>query len=143
MKFCVKYEVDGKTYWDNNNGNNYSLKIYDACFGKSSLFVREAEKCTYSDNTQKLFLTMAAKKFANAGLVKVRYTTDNWATYTDTNATLKSTYTNDNDVDSWALTITSPANTFIQYAVCYSVNGVEYWDNNFGSNYNSNTKIND
>lgn len=26
-RFAIKYEVNGKTYWDNNNGNDYHIRV--------------------------------------------------------------------------------------------------------------------
>jgi hypothetical protein len=59
------------------------------------------------------------------GTVKVRHTGDNWATYTD-------------EVVYGSFNFYTTGSDLAQYAVCYTVNGVEYWDNNFGSNYTSN-----
>jgi hypothetical protein len=42
IKFAIKYEVNGQTYWDNNNGNDYSITTEGTCFGKSSVCLRSA-----------------------------------------------------------------------------------------------------
>lgn len=81
---------------------------------------------------------ITTKNIGNPKIVKVRYTTDNWATYQEVNATYITT-SSDNIDDYWNFNVSVP-NTVnqVQYAVSYTVNGVTYWDNNFGSNYTVN-----
>ncbi|QUH30305.1 carbohydrate-binding protein [Vallitalea guaymasensis] len=138
-KFAVKYEVDGNTYWDNNNGDNYFLQdttmIYDAPFVLSkSVVMLDKDISTPHSLWGFIFL----KNLAYDKKVIVRYTTDNWATYHDLNAHYNWKY--DNDIELWSFDTMHdnspfPVNSSGEYAIGYTVDGVTYWDNNFGDNY--------
>ena len=71
-------------------------------------------------------------------VVKVRYTTDNWATFKDADLTYYSTY--DDGTEYWSVELDSSVkiDSNFKYAISYTVNGVTYWDNNFGLNYDNN-----
>lgn len=135
IKYSIKYEVNGQTYWDNNNGNNYT----DGAFGKSYLYTSDVTGGTY--NGKRYFsLYVATKNLIksnnDSSYVKVRYTDDNWNTYKE--VTVKS-HEGSSSLDAvlgWPVGITTTTSSKqIQFAVAYEVNGTEYWDNNFGSNY--------
>lgn len=129
--FCIKYEVNGQTFWDNNNGNNYTS---DA-FGKSIIYTSSYD--SYTNNGQKHIYLTASSKYST-GLVKVRYTEDGWQTYKDLNCRYISGYNSDS-TPQWDLDIpVSKSTNHIEFAVVYELNGTEYWDNNFGSNYTAN-----
>lgn len=136
IMYCFKYEVNGQTYWDNNNGNNYT----DGAFGALPLYINSIYSSSY--NGQKyLSFNVAAKTLTdyntmdNSKLVKVRYTEDNWATYKDVNANLISSDTSTSTAQ-WAVNLNIDSSTKqVQFAALYEINGVQYWDNNFGSNY--------
>lgn len=135
ITFCIKYEVNGQTYWDNNGGNNYT----DSAFGKSYLCADAGG--SYFDGTNKVFLTnITTEDMPGTKIVKVRYTEDNWATYTDSDASEFNSSPYDNSpLKHWLLKeILKPSTTQVQFSVLYEVNGVQYWDNNFGSNYTIN-----
>lgn len=135
--FSIKYEVNGQTYWDNNNGNNYSMKVGRTAFGKNLV---TTFGCTNSVNSgvENLQGQICLKNISSQKVVTVRVTEDNWATYKDINA--QYAYSdNFSDNEFWNFTYSTMSSTKqIQYAVCYEVNGVQYWDNNFGSNYTAN-----
>ena len=63
----------------------------------------------------------------------VRYTTDEWASYCDTTAH----YIGDENesADRFAFDINMEKATTLHFAICYSVNTTEYWDNNDRKNY--------
>lgn len=119
----VEYDVNGQTYYDNNGGKNYSL---DGAYNYVALG-KDTVKFAYGDTWK----VIAVKNLGYDKKVTVRYTTDNWATSTDVDATY--TYSPSSDVDLYNLPTTVP--TGAQFAVSYTVNGVTYWDNNYGSNY--------
>lgn len=120
-QFAIKYQVNGNTYWDNNSGKNYNFSDNVVVLGK------DVVKLASGDDYDGIYVQ-------NLGVEKkvgVRYTLDNWATYKDVDATYQySTASNSMDV----FDIPSfPSGA--KYAVYYTVNGVTYWDNNFGDNY--------
>ncbi len=62
------------------------------------------------------------------------YTTDNWQTQTASNAAFYCTF--NSLMEEWKLEVTLPAGaSAVEYAICYTVNGQQYWDNNLGQNY--------
>lgn len=64
--------------------------------------------------------------------VRVRYSTDNWATYEEVQGTFNYSFP-DSAIESWVVSV--PATQAFEYAISYKVNGTTYWDNNFGANY--------
>lgn len=137
VTFCIKYEVNGQTYWDNNYGKNYT----NTAFGKSSVFVTDVD--TYTDSRNKQFsLFISTKDFIEnietSKPVRVRYTEDNWKTYKDVPADFLSSGCTDSNLEWSANIAVSKSAKHVEFAVVYELNGVEYWDNNFGSNYTVN-----
>lgn len=135
FKFCIKYEANGQTYWDNNNGNNYSVGKYDTVLGKSKVCVLDPwiNFGRSESNVLKGSITLA--NIGNPKVVKVRYTEDGGVTYKEANANYESTSV-DKSLDYWGFSIQLNSSTHkVQFSVCYEVNGIEYWDDNFGSNY--------
>lgn len=131
--FALKYEANGATYWDNNNNNNYIIKNNVACFGKSYLFAHLPSGYLY-DGINHFSVGIFLKNIGSPKIVKLRYTEDNWATYKDVDA--QYSYSEDGVTEYWNAAQNFYSSTKqIQYAVSYTVNGVEYWDNNFGQNY--------
>lgn len=120
--FTIKYEVNGQTYWDNNNGTNYNFASDDnVIFGKSNVvFTADGEGDRY----------IFVKNIDYTKKVGVRYTTDNWATYHDVNASYFQSLTG---ADQFSFPSEVP--TGAKFAAYYTVDGVTYWDNNFGSDY--------
>ena len=132
-KYCVKYVADGKTYWDNNNGRDYtygtsigSAKIASIAYGYQS-------GGWYGYQIGAVLQNLAYHKN-----VFVRYTTDGWKSYRDQALNYKET--NTDGTENWIANITVSDSEChsesFQYAICYQVNGKEYWANNFGENYN-------
>ncbi len=140
-KFAIKYEVNGQTYWDNNNNQDYSVdyQIHDYTLGNSEICLTQASKDgVNADGTRILRAQACLKNLATAPTnVKIRYTEDNWTTYKEVLAS-PSTYKINNDLlKYYDMTIgdISSTTTQVKFAVSGVVNGVEYWDNNFGSDY--------
>lgn len=139
-RFAIKYEVNGQTYWDNNNGQDYwmySGKVSDPypynALGSAGVALNGSN--TYSSN--RLTCSLMVKNLAYNKDVKVRYTTDNWATYSDVSASYQRTAGPDG-IEYWtAQTPYIASGTTVEYAISYTVNGVTYWDNNFNSNYSA------
>ena len=121
-EYAIKYVRNGVTMWDNNNGNNYTE---DVCLGTAPIYAtREGFHRSFDAVVQ------------NYGYVKnvvVRYTTDNWATFTDYPLTYN--YTNPDGTEHWGHFYISDPD--LEYCIYYQVNGQTYWANNFGQNYDS------
>ncbi len=128
-QFAIKYVGDGQVYWDNNNGKNYTN---NDILGTA---VVSAQPLRYASNGYTL--RVAVKNLDYDKVVGVRYTLDNWATYHDVELSYEAPIT-ETDSEYWVTTLNVPIFTDgFEFCVYYKVNGQTYWDNNFGSNYNS------
>ncbi len=127
-EYAIKYIGDGQTYWDNNNGNNYTNSDL---LGEANV---SAQRLRFGNNGY--YLQVAVKNLAYNKIVKVRYTEDNWATYKDVDLQYKSAITGTNS-ELWDVTLNldNASRDNFEFCVYYQVNGQTYWDNNFGSNY--------
>ena len=127
-EYAIKYEANGHTYWDNNNGNNYKQDV----LGTAPVTVERSWYPYYNGSNT---LRVALQNYAYQKNVFVRYTNDGWNTYTD--APLSYYETNENGTETWTGSVVRTAEDWhdFEYCVCYQVNGQEYWANNFGENY--------
>lgn len=136
VTFAIKYEVNGNTYWDNNNGKNYVVSVGTGseantgfAFGSGALALDSITR-----NSDSISGTIQLSNLAYEKDVKVLYTTDNWATSSYVNASYLLSYNGSNNSELWEFTIPYSENV-IEFAISYTVNGITYWDNNFSSNY--------
>ncbi|QMV44549.1 carbohydrate-binding protein [Cohnella cholangitidis] len=135
IKFAIQYKVNGNIYWDNNGGADYNNVPYymgtpSVILGKASVLNGYAELSngTFSG-------TFYVKNLSPTKTVKVRYTTDNWATYQEGNATYYSNANPSGTVENWKFNFSVPGATEIKYALSLTANGQTYWDNNYGNNF--------
>lgn len=136
-QFAIKYEADGEVIWDNNNGNDYTAA---SVIGTAP--VASERLSVFQFNGRDYTINAVLKNFAYEKNVFVRYTTDGWNTYS--NQALGYVDTNDDGTETWSTKISlegiSDFSGF-EYAICYQVNGQEYWANYFGANYDINYAI--
>lgn len=131
-KYAIKFVADGREYWDNNNGNDYNGT---ETIGTAPIAPERIGSGFAYSNTYKVNAVL--QNYAYNKNVFVRYTTDNWKTYKD--QALSYNCTKADGTELWDTVICAPYGTSINeefhYAICYQVNGTEYWANNFGANY--------
>lgn len=134
VKFAIKYEVNGQTYWDNNNGQNYSIHAGYSDAGRFDFGVGGiANRVAYKSNdTVRGWLQL--KDLGNPKDVKVLYSTDNWTTTNTVDAQYYTTFSQNNYVQEWSYTIPTYSSN-LQYKLSYTVNGITYIDDNFGDYY--------
>ncbi len=151
-KFCLKYEVAGQTYWDNNDGANYTLSQHGGYLLGSGfpLSARYASAYQVGVSSTQAYITgvIDVKNLAPNKKLKVLYTTDNWATNGTMDAAFNSQYypsygspiasPNAYGVEMWTFNGYINNTTKVEYVLSYEVNGKIYWDNNFGKNYSVN-----
>ena len=128
-EYAIKYVADGATYWDNNNGNNYYGP--ETSLGTAPIKVVRPDYY-YSFGTT---IYVNLQNYAYNKNVFIRYTNDNWNSYTDVPMSYDST--RDDGTEYWKGTVQVTSSDSFKYCVCYQVNGQEYWANNFGKNYSS------
>ena len=131
LQYAIRYDVDGVTYWDNNNNNNYTFTNE---LGAANLKLNTPSE--YGLNAEYYPINVTVKNLGYNKVVKVRYTQDNWATYMDKE--LSYSYANSDGTETWGTTLNLDYNKRdqVHYAISYTVNGVTFWDNFFGDNYN-------
>ncbi|MBQ4818753.1 carbohydrate-binding protein [Aquimarina sp. MMG016] len=149
-EFVVKYEVNGTTYWDNNNNENYVVgeKEVGYLFTQPDLNISVDSASLYPHYTggNSFNLIVDVRNIDPSKEVEVAYTTDGWQTiqYLPLNFTARyySGYQyvlvspNQFGIERWTgSTIVDSSIDTIEYAVVYRVNGQEYWDNNYNNNY--------
>ena len=153
-EFVIKYEVNGTTYWDNNNGENYMVNGNGYQFGKPELNVSVDQDFTnfyYSQYGDKSTFSIVAdvRNLAPDKEVGVVYTTDGWNTQNYLPLNFQRYWLNGYfnyinsptayETERWTGSVNiDNAITSITYAVVYKVNGKEYWDNNYDKNYTVN-----
>lgn len=136
VQFAIKYEVNGQTYWDNNNGNNYTVSAgylagqsYD--FGVGGIANVSASK---QSNNNTVYGSLQLKNLGYQKDVKVIYTTDNWATTNEVSAEYDRFTSANDSVEIWDYSFETTQSD-IQYKLSYTVNGTTYIDDNFGDYY--------
>jgi hypothetical protein len=143
LEFVAMYTVNGQTYWDNNNGQNYFLGQNEGTLlhGTNVLAAN-----SYLSSDGYFTVSVDVQNLAYDKQVKIVYTPDNWATVREAFASYSYGYTyayayvpspNANGVERWTLSLPNTGAQNIQFAVAYTVNGQTSWDNNFGHNYSA------
>jgi Carbohydrate/starch-binding module (family 21) len=146
-KIAVKYVVNGQTYWDNNNNQDYKIlntnRQENSSFlylsNEFNIFITTPNTISLYSNFDLSYLNIAAD-VRNLGFVKdvkVVYTTNNWLTSSTAPLSFNSIENNNVTIDYelWIASVIIPKTNKVTYALSYTVNGQTYWDNNFGKNY--------
>jgi len=152
-EFVVKYEVNGATYWDNNNGANYTVPFSNEGYffvdPMANVSVdNDFDSIVYSpySDENRFTVTVDVRNLAPTKEVEVVYTTDGWQTKQYLLLTYRSIWKsgrllsinspNQFGIERWSgfVGLDKSLNE-VEYAVVYRVNGQEYWDNNYGKNY--------
>jgi len=133
LKFAVKYQVNGQTYWDNNGGEGYSVpKLSDDFFVLTgSEFPIVLGESIYAQH--KLLVYSAVQNRSIQKKVGLVYTTDNRKKnqniYANNHFIMKS------GIEVWKFEEPISTSSNIEFALFCEMNGNDYWDNNFDRNY--------
>ena len=140
-RYCIKYVANGVTYWDNNNGKDYT---YGTSIGSETPVIAQKRNYQYYDSYNGYQVEALLQNYGYHKNVFVRYTTNGWKTYHDQAMSYSKSNTNGTEVWTAGLKIgaAAAASESFQYAICYQVNGKEYWANNFGENYDRSYYVN-
>lgn len=136
--FYIKYTVNGQTYYDNNNGSDYSISTNvhsntnDLVLAKSALITHLIDK---SSSSVSGWVTL--KNLDYQKTVKIIYTTNNWATSNEVSANFLNP---DFYYENWTFQINGLASgQNVKFYVAYTVNGITYYDNNLNRDYSVTT----
>lgn len=144
-EFVFRYVVNGVEYWDNNNGQNYSMGEREGALLGSGTNILASNGYVYYNS---FHVTADVQNLAYNKDVEVVYTTDAWQTVKTAKLSYSPSQTvgpsgesvpspNAFGVELWTnygITLNGPVQN-LEYVLVYRVNGQEYWDNNFGQNY--------
>ncbi len=143
IRFAVEYKVSGKSYWDNNGGNDFFITTPAGVGYGSSMILGSANIGLVSAATVRNGWPAYANNFSAQVLVKnlgyhktirVIATTNGWQTSFAVPATYITTLANGQEM--WQASTLLPLETQgIEFAISYTVNGQTWWDNNCGRNY--------
>lgn len=138
-RFTGRYTVAGKTYWDSNDGHDYALAPTGETkmIGRPNVILGSARIDEANDT---LNVIVGVKNLGFGKVVGVHYSTDNWVTSDDayasyTRAHLPMGHPGQPGAESWQVEIDLDSAPEVAFALFYQVNGQEYWNNNFGSNF--------
>lgn len=141
FKLAVRYRVDNKEYWDNNNGRDYSAS-WVRNLGQSRLVLNRANATVpYYTGAESAYLNgeIVVKNVAYHKQVKIVYTLDNWTTVKEATAVYDrtvSTWLGITEMEVWKFEIEFCAvHKQVKFAVAMTANGTTAWDNNFGEDY--------
>ncbi|MEK4511393.1 hypothetical protein EJP82_03715 [Paenibacillus anaericanus] len=138
VKFAIKYDVNGQTYWDNNGYANY----YNTPNNYSPTSIILGEPNLLNSHAYLIGDTfdgsIFVKNVSPNKTVKVVYTTDNWATTQEGYASYNGSANNLNSVEFWNFNFYVPNATEVKYAISLTAGGQTYWDNNYGNNFTVN-----
>jgi hypothetical protein len=147
-QFVVKYSVDGKTFWDNNNGKDYKLGDEDGPMLGTGINVRLTSAHIYPSGRAGSPHISGVIDIRNIGFhkdIELHASSDGWKTETVIKPRFIGhwrTYgysgvknPNVHNVEGWSFDdYVGTGKTFEVY-VKYTVNGKTYYDSNFGKNY--------
>lgn len=128
--YAIRYQGDAFVEWDNNNGKDYSY--YDVIGPGAAV---GSERLHYQYDSGNYRINAVLQNYAYHKEVFVRFTTDGWKSFKD--QPLSYNKTNDNGTETWTTYVDTSNSNYndFQYAICYKVNGSEFWANNHGQNY--------
>ncbi|KJH42536.1 putative phosphatase regulatory subunit [Dictyocaulus viviparus] len=103
------------------------------------------ENVVIKENLSKLVGTIKVANIAFEKRVFVRYTTNNWQSYMDRQATYQPS--NSKVYDTFTFELELPTvfekSSRLEFCICYVANGTENWDSNGGENYKMDFKYMD
>lgn len=128
-QYYITYTVNGETYTDNNDGNFYSRQTRLGSAKVLALRGYYGDPSAYSINAL----------VKDSGDLKVVYTTDKWATVKEQSLSYYNTDSVGNIIYSTTLNLGDSDDVYddFEYAISYTRDGITYWDNNFGENFDA------
>ena len=140
----------GSTDWDTNGSAGYPLYVGGSFIGGNVALCQAVAQQGASGSVQTSWIEgiILVNNLSYAKNVGIRYTTNNWATWTDASATFSQPFESGENGESspgngeqWSFTtpVTSydHASASFEFAVFYQRldTGEWFWDNNFSQNY--------
>lgn len=143
-QFVIRYAVNGRTFYDNNSGRNYSFEGDSATVGGNVALYQATAGQDAKTGTLWLEGNILVNNVDPPKEVGIVMTADGGATWTTTQAQLAGLTSDGKSVapaEVWSFKTPesgqNPASNRFVFAVFYRdlEAATEYWDNNFGQNY--------
>lgn len=143
IQFALRYAVGNKTFWDNNQGQNYCSHADSGIRVAENISLLNVEFDEHLDLAQKLLpISVAVEHALNAEKVTVHWTTDDWRSTNTTRCYLKRSRAlsrggnpNQYGIALWKGLLNIGAATEVQYSISCEAGGRVLWDSNCGHNY--------
>ena len=143
LEFAVRSMGDLGTFWDNHNYCNFKVESVMENVSPSDLIAKftPLKECMFDDlvkrrpvelknaslTDEKVVVTIATKE-SSTDLPGIRYTLDNWKSFTDVTSVESKGQDTGRNVSEIQLDI--PKETKMIFAIFWRHGGIEYWDNN-------------
>jgi maltose 6'-phosphate phosphatase len=147
VEFALRYRVQGKDHWDNNQSNNYiSNADSGVLLERSALLVNADFNPVLLPGQRHYPVMVAVRQSVQPKRVFLHWTTDNWRTTQVTpcffrrmhwNKSRGSSARNPNRYDTsiWISRVDVGDAFRLQYAIACETPSRTVWDSNFGQNY--------
>ena len=138
IKFYLSYEVNGTTYYDNNNGHDYHSSENFSDYSLNEVALVSAAKGTGGG-----CYGLCADLTVDVQVQNIAYSKEVFIVYSvDGGEWNKSSFgkyeqSNEDGTEIWTIYLPYifPTDLSVEFAVGYTVDGETYWDNNNGVNY--------
>ena len=147
IRFALRYQTEGREYWDNKHGQNYSSQADSGIKVVSSQAVQNIGfENRLIDKQKYVPVTVSVNQSVHAKSVTVHWTTDNWKHTYKTPCQFKRNYwdeklrsnarnPNQYDAQIWKGLLKINDAFRLQYTISCECAEQVLWDNNFGKNY--------
>ncbi|MDD1630800.1 MAG: endonuclease/exonuclease/phosphatase family protein, partial [Methylococcaceae bacterium] len=147
IEFALRYQTQGKEYWDNKNGLNYSSQADSGIKVVSSHPVLNIGfENRLKDGQKYVPITLSVNQSVHAKAVTIHWTTDNWKHTHKTPCHFKRNYWNEKSRSNarnpnqygsqiWQGLLKINDAFRLQYTISCECTGQVLWDNNYGKNY--------
>lgn len=147
IRFALRYQVADKTYWDNNQGQNYSSEADSGIMlGHDIPLLNIGTDSLLQQDQKTVPITIAVDKSLAAEKVIIHWTPDDWKTtnkspchfkknHWDTEFRSNARNPNQYGVQVWRGLLRFDHAFRVQYSISCESKDTLTWDNNLGENY--------
>ena len=147
IKFALRYQVEGKEYWDNNHGLNYSSQADSGIkLAPNYTLLNVGFESNLYDGQKQVSIYVAVNRFVKAKAVTIHWTLDNWRHTRTTECLLDVNYWNHHlqsnarnpnqyGIQLWHGLLNIENAFRLQYTLSCDCDDQVHLDNNYGSNY--------
>jgi len=147
IRLALRYRVNGKEYWDNNHGHNYSIQADSGVRIAPDIPVLNVRfDNPVADGQTIIPIVVAAQRQLDVEWVNVIWTSDNWRTSHNAHCHMRRNYWdaasrsnarnhNQYGVQIWSTQLDVDHSRRVQYRITSNTKKGVFWDDNFGRCY--------